>query len=125
MVRTQGLGLINMYKLSLSTYIYYQCINMYKCSYSCIDSIFTWIVTRPCGWNSMILFRGGYRGGGAPCAPPPPLKLEKNMIFWVKSLFFTRSTPKIFRASLRDFLKCAPPPNLKSWIRPCYFFYFS
>ena len=39
----------------------------------------------------------------------PPLKLEKNLIFFlVKSWFFTRNTPK------------SAPPNLKSWIRPWY-----
>ena len=39
------------------------------------------------------------RGGssGAPPAPPPlPPKIGKNMIFCVKSLFFTRNAPKIF-----------------------------
>ena len=51
----------------------------------------------------------------------PPLKLEKIWFFGVKLWFFTRNTPKIFAlpSALRKFFKCAPPPNLKSWIRPC------
>ena len=91
-------------------------------------------------------FRGGFRGGGR-TRRAPPLKLEKIWFFGVKSWFFTRNTPKIFappsaignnmifwrkivifhtkypknfRASLRSaqFFLSAPPPNLKSWIRP-------
>ena len=55
-------------------------------------------------------------GGGA-----PPLKLEKIRFFGVKSWFFTRNTPKMFAPPFarRNFFKCAHPPNLKSWIRPC------
>ena len=62
--------------------------------------------------------RGGSRGG-APGARPP-LKLEKIWFFCVKSWFFTRNTPKIFAppSVRRNFFKGAPPPNLKSWIRP-------
>ena len=42
------------------------------------------------------------------------------MIFWRKIVIFHTKYPKKFRASLRSaqFFKC-PPPNLKSWIRPC------
>ena len=49
-------------------------------------------------------------------------KIGKNMIFCVKSWFFTRNTPNIFAPSTarRDFFKCAYPPNLKSWIRAWY-----
>ena len=83
---------------------------------------------------------------GAPGARSP--KIGKNMIFWrkivifhtkypknfrasfrkwkkiwffcVKSWFFTRNTPKFFAppSARRNFFKCAPPPNFKSWIRP-------
>jgi hypothetical protein len=80
-----------------------------------------------CGFASTFhahsyLFRGGSRGGGAPgTRPPPPLKLEKIWFFYVKSWFFTRNIPKIFAppSAWRNYFKCAPP-NLKSWIRPCY-----
>jgi hypothetical protein len=59
--------------------------------------------------------RGG--GGGAP-APP---KIGKNMIFWGKIVIFNTKYPNNFRASLSSaqFFLSAPPPNLKSWIRPC------
>ena len=40
--------------------------------------------------------------GGAPGACPPPLKLEKNMIFWRKIVIFHTKYPKNFRASLRS-----------------------
>ena len=44
---------------------------------------------------------------------------RKNMIFWRKIV--------IFHTKYRNFFKCAPPPNLKSWIRPwvyiCRFVY--
>ena len=81
------------------------------------------------------------RGGSRGCAPhPPPLnwkkydfsheipqifscliqELKKIWFFGVKSWFFTRNTPKMFTPpSARGyFFKCAPPPNLKSWISP-------
>jgi hypothetical protein len=51
----------------------------------------------------------------------PPSAIGKIMIFFVvKSWFFTRNAPKFFAppSARRDFYKCAPPPNLKSWIRP-------
>ena len=38
-------------------------------------------------------------GGGEPGAPPPPLKIGKNMIFWRKIVIFHTNYPKIFRAS--------------------------
>ena len=65
--------------------------------------------------------RGGFRGGTAHPARAPP-KIGKNMIFFgVKSWFFTWNTPKISRLPLLGaiFLSAPPPPNLKSWIRPC------
>ena len=40
---------------------------------------------------------------GGPPGTHPPLKLEKIWFFGIKSWFF---------------FKCAPPPDLKSWIRP-------
>ena len=57
--------------------------------------------------------QGRIQGGRA--RRTPPLKL-------VKIWFFTRNTPKIFAPPSAgcDFFKCAPPPNLKSWIRPWY-----
>jgi hypothetical protein len=38
-----------------------------------------------------------------------------------KIVIFHTKYPKIFRTSLRSaqFFLSAPPPNLKSWIRPC------
>ena len=45
---------------------------------------------------------------GAPGAPPP-LTLEKKYdFFWRKIVIFHTQYPK------------SAPPNLKSWIRPCY-----
>jgi hypothetical protein len=54
----------------------------------------------------------------------PPSAIGKIWFFGVKSWFFTRNTPKIFAppSTLRNFFTCAPP-NLKSWIRPCYYTY--
>ena len=61
--------------------------------------------------------------GADPGGRPPPLKLEKNMIFWRKIVIFHTKYRKNFRASLRSaqFVKMRPPPptNMKSWIRPC------
>ena len=71
-----------------------------------------------------ILPRGGSKGGGAHPARTPPPKIGKNIIFWRKIVIFHTKYPKKFRASLRSvhfFLSAPPPPpNLKSWIRPCY-----
>ena len=52
--------------------------------------------------------KGGFRGG-APGARPS-LKLKKKMIFLRKIVIFHTKYPKN--------IKCAPPPNLKSWILP-------
>jgi hypothetical protein len=98
-------------------------------------------------WRSAVDCRGGSRGGGGAPGARAPLKLEKNMNFWrkivifhtkylknvraslrngikydffgVNSWFFTRNTQKYFAppSARRNFLS-APPPNLKSWIRP-------
>ena len=64
--------------------------------------------------------RGGFRGGGR-TRRAPPLKLEKIWFFWRKIVIFHTKYPKIFTppSARRNFFKCAPPPNLKSWIRPC------
>jgi hypothetical protein len=47
---------------------------------------------------------------GAHPARAPPLKWEKNMIFWRKIVIFHTKYPKIFRASLRSaqFFKVRP-----------------
>ena len=64
--------------------------------------------------------RGGSRGGGgAPGARPPPPKIGKNMIFWRK-IVISHEIPQTF-SRLPQFVTIflsAPPPNLKSWIRP-------
>ena len=65
--------------------------------------------------NSVYCRGGSREGGGAPGERPPPPKFGKNMIFWRKIVIFHTKYPNNFRASLRS----APPPNLKSWIRPC------
>ena len=60
-------------------------------------------------------------GGWAYLARGPP-KIGKNTIFWHKILIFHTKYPNNFRTSLRSvqFFKLhPPPPNLKSWIRPC------
>ena len=62
---------------------------------------------------------GADPGGGEPGAIPP--KIGKDMIFLRKIVIFHTKYPKHFRASFRSaqFFKVRPPPNLKSWIRPC------
>ena len=70
--------------------------------------------------TSTISFTGADPVGGAPGAHPP--KIGKNKIFWRKIVIFRTKYPKNFRASLRSaqfFQVRPPPPNLKSWIRPC------
>ena len=64
-------------------------------------------------------YQGRVQGGrGAPGARPP--KIGENKIFLRKIVIFHTQYPKNFRAYLRSaqFFLCAPPPNLKSWIRP-------
>ena len=90
--------------------------------------------------------QGRIQGVAHPARALP--KIGKNMIFWRKIVIFHTKYPNNFRASLRnwkryDFLASnrdfsheihqkfsrlppleaiflsAPPPNLKSWIRPC------
>jgi hypothetical protein len=54
--------------------------------------------------------------GGAPGAhPPPPPKIGKNIICWRIIVIFHTKTPKCSRLPPGG----PPPPNLKSWIRPC------
>ena len=66
-----------------------------------------------------VLYMQGRIQGGLTRRPPSP-KIGKNMIFLRKIVIFHRKYPNNFRASLRSarFLLSAPPPNLKSWIRP-------
>jgi hypothetical protein len=45
------------------------------------------------------IHQGRIKGGGD---ARPPLKLEKNMIFWRKIVIFHTKYPKHFRASLRS-----------------------
>jgi hypothetical protein len=45
---------------------------------------------------------GADSGGAHPARAPPPLKLEKNMIFWRKIVIFHTKYPKNVRASLRN-----------------------
>jgi hypothetical protein len=68
----------------------------------------------------LMLDQGRIQGG--PGAPP---KIEKKMIFWRKIVIFHTKYPKIFAppSARCIFFKCAPP-NLKSWIRPCWFPHF-
>jgi hypothetical protein len=122
----------------------------YICFYDAVylfHSLYFNIKTRYIIVNVIIPSQGRIQRGGAPGARPP--KFGKNMIFWrkivifhtkypnnfraslrkwkkivffgVKSWFFTRNTSKIFAppSARRNFFKCAPP-NLKSWIRPCF-----
>jgi hypothetical protein len=76
-----------------------------------------------CGYWFLMLYvqcRGGFRGGHTRRVAPP-LKLEKIWFFGVKSWFFHTKYPKNVRASLcsAQFFDVHPPPNFKSWIRPC------
>ena len=72
--------------------------------------------------ENVLIIQGQIQGGvhqKFSCLPP---QLEKIWFFGVKSLFFTRNTPKIFTppSARCNFFKCTPP-NLKSWIHPCYY----
>ena len=77
-----------------------------------IDQILFGVLASVSIWKLSYIFQGWIQGGRTRHAPPP--KIGKNMIFHTKYL-------KIFCASLRSaqFFLSAPPPNLKSWIRPC------
>ena len=71
-----------------------------------------------CSFSFLQYYTGADPGGGGGA----PLKFEKIWFFGVESWFFTRNTPTNFAppsARRKFFFKCAPP-NLKSWIRPCY-----
>jgi hypothetical protein len=50
-----------------------------------------------------------------------PPQLERIWFFGVKSCYFTRNTQNFSRHPplVAIFLNAPPPPNLKSWIRPC------
>jgi hypothetical protein len=45
------------------------------------------------------------QGGGAAPGAPPPLSLEKNLIFWRRIVMFHTKYPTNFRASLRNWKK--------------------
>ena len=64
--------------------------------------------------TSRIRYTGADPGGGAHPARAPP-KMGKNKIFWHKIVIFHTKYPKY-----GAFFLSAPPPNLKSWIRPWY-----
>ena len=70
---------------------------------------------------TQLCFQGQIQEGAHPARtnPPPPLKLEKNIIFWLKIMIFHTKYPnKILRLPpLGAIFLSAPPPNLKSWIR--------
>ena len=53
--------------------------------------------------------------GADPGGQRPPLKLEKNMIFWRKIVIFHTKYPNNFPLSLRSaqFFKCPPHPYLE------------
>ena len=59
--------------------------------------------------STLVHIQGRIQGVCSRCAPP--LKLEKNMIFWRKIVIFHTKYPKNLRASLRSaqFLSSAPP----------------
>jgi hypothetical protein len=72
-------------------------------------------------FSGYTLFWNFKNAGTDPGSDPPPLKLEKNMIFWRKIVIFHTKYPKYFHASIRSaqfFLSAPPPPNLKSRIHP-------
>jgi hypothetical protein len=50
------------------------------------------------------MLQGRIQGGGR-TRLAPPLKLEKNMIFWRKIVIFHTKYPKNFRASLHNWKK--------------------
>jgi hypothetical protein len=49
----------------------------------------------------IFVIQGRIQGGAHPVHAPPPLKMEKNMIFWRKIEIFHMKYPKNVRASLR------------------------
>jgi hypothetical protein len=56
-----------------------------------------------CQWKSKSWLGDRHKhAGGVHPACPPPLKLEKNMIFWGKIVIIHTKYPKNFRASLRS-----------------------
>ena len=92
------------------------------CSWICIDVVpvsrmYEWVLFT---WRWKIWSgKGGSNSDGTTVPdfifrntpfPGGPLKLEKTWFFWHKIAIFHKKYPKN-----------APPPNLKSWIRPCIF----
>jgi hypothetical protein len=69
---------------------------MYSCGIGCFFYIF-------------LIISNKINTGADPARPP--LKLEKNMIFWRKIVIFHTKYPKNFRATLRSaqFFKVRPP----------------
>jgi hypothetical protein len=61
------------------------------------------IIRQPLSRQSYDWFQGRIQGGRTRRAPP--LKLEKNMIFWRKIVIFHTKYLKNFRASLRNWKK--------------------
>jgi hypothetical protein len=61
------------------------------------------------------------QGGGGRTRYVPP-KIGENMIFGIKSWFFTQNTPKIFAppSARCNFFKYAPSASLKSWSCPWF-----
>ena len=70
-------------------------------------------------WFVNTLGQGRIQGEGGGGTRRPP-EIGKNMIFWRKIVIFHTKYPNNFRASHRSaqFFLSAPPPSLKSWIRP-------
>ena len=73
----------------------------------------------------MVIDIAGADPGGhpayAPPPPPPPPSNWKKYDFWRKIVIFHMKYPQKNCVSLHSaqFFLCPPPPNLKSWIRPC------
>ena len=84
-------------------------VNLY-CSMQCFVSFLLELYC-VCFFDLRLLSRGGSRGPH-PAPAPPPLKLEKNMIFWRKIMIFHTRYPKCFAppSAQCNFFKCAPPP---------------
>ena len=125
------------------TFIKLQHDGCHKWSRNCLSFLSTWvhprfvllllIFTVLCSalslfyWSCIVyassiygFWAGADPGGGAHPARAP-LKLEKNMIFLRKIMIFHTRYPKFFAppSARCNFFKRAPP-NLKSWIHPCW-----
>jgi hypothetical protein len=89
------------------------------CLFSAI--FFSWIMEmfrqcEPPRYNCGIFVLSFIQGRAHPARAPP--KIGNNMIFGVKSRFFTRNTQQFSRLPLLGAIFLSAPPNLKSWIRP-------